>query len=247
MLPKAVTSPQIERRTEMKKYNEMNKHEKAAYRAIKDEYGWMMGGWYNAYTDGYDVVEEELVPATREEAMEAVYEEAMSNKPKEIRFAGEQFCKELIEKLFDNDSDAEELSKAVWANKENKEDKEMKEVTREEARAQVVKNYTVKEMREALKEAGVKGISRAKKNELVEMMLDLEEKKSDEKSVTVKISKVHMYAFTGMYIGEFEAEDNGEYILVYTERKGELMFDRKTGKEITKRNKARYANRVERA
>lgn len=121
----------------------------------------------------------------------------------------------------------------------------MKEITREEARAQVVKNYTVKEMREALKEAGIKGISRAKKDELVEMMLDLEEQKDAKNGATVEISKVKMYAFTGMYIGEFDAECDGEHILVYTESKGELMFDIKTGKEVTDAAKARYANRVE--
>lgn len=225
----------------MKKYSEMNKHEKATYRAIKDEYGWMMGGWYNAYTDGYDVVEEELVPATREEAMEAVYEEAMSNKPKGIRFAGEQFCKELIEKLFDNDSDAEELNKAVWADKENKEDKEMTN------KKEMLNNMTVKELRTEAKAQGIKGMSRAKKEELIAALMFYNYGQPDPEEHTVEISKVHMYAFTGMYIGEFEAEDNGEYILVYTERKGELMFDRKTGKEITNRSKARYANRVERA
>ena len=116
----------------------------------------------------------------------------------------------------------------------------MKKVTREEARAQVAK-WSVKEMREHLKDAGIKGISRTKKEELIEMILDLEEKN------TVEISKVKMFAFTGMYIGEFEAEVQDGKILVNTVSKGELMFDLNTGKELTDTNKARYANRVERA
>ena len=117
-----------------------------------------------------------------------------------MRFAGEKFCRELIEELFMNDGDAKE----IWGEDgitETKEE-EMKENTREEARAQVVKNYTVKEMRETLKAAGIKGISRVKKDELIEMMLDLGDELTSG-SKTVSISKVKMYAFTGMLIGEF--------------------------------------------
>ena len=121
----------------------------------------------------------------------------------------------------------------------------MKEITREEARSQVVKNYTVKEMREELKAAGIKGISRAKKDELVEMMLDLEEGKLTSGSKTVSISKVKMYAFTGMFIGEFEAELKDGKILVNTSSRGELAFDLNTGKEVCDERKARWANRVE--
>lgn len=120
----------------------------------------------------------------------------------------------------------------------------MKETTREEARAQVVKNYTVKEMRETLKAAGIKGISRAKKDELVEMMIDLGEELTSG-SKTVSISKVKMYAFTGMFIGEFEAEVKEGKILVNTSSRGELMFDLNTGKEVCDERKARWANRVE--
>ena len=59
---------------------------------------------------------------------------------------------------------------------------------------------------------------------------------------TVEVSKVKMYAFTGMYIGEFDAKVCDDKILVYTKRKGELVFDIKTGKEVDKK---RYANRIE--
>ena len=227
----------------------MNGHEKIAAKNIEGAFNWLVGGWYNCLQDGY----EEDIPSL-EEAKETVYAEAMNNfyksggevygrAPKEMRFAGEEFCRELIEELFLNDGDAEE----IWGEDETTETKEeeMKETTREEARAQVVKNYTVKEMREALKAAGIKGISRAKKDELVEMMLDLEEGELTSGSKTVSISKVKMYAFTGMFIGEFEAELKGGKILVNTSSRGELMFDLNTGKEVCDERKARWANRVE--
>ena len=226
----------------------MNGHEKIAAKNIEGAFNWLVGGWYNCLQDGY----EEDIPSV-EEAKETVYCEAMNNlyrngseligrAPKEMRFAGEEFCKELVEELFLNDGDAEE----IWGEDgitETKEE-EMKETTREEARAQVVKNYTVKEMRETLKAAGIKGISRAKKDELVEMMIDLgDELTSGNK--TVSISKVKMYAFTGMFIGEFEAELKDGKILVNTSSRGELMFDLNTGKEVCDERKARWANRVE--
>lgn len=242
------------------KMKKMNGHEKIAAKNIQGAFNWLVGGWYNCYQDGY----EEDIP-TLEEAKEEVYYAAMNNlyrggsescekAPKEMRFAGEEFCRAYVEKLFKTDIDAQELWGGnniidAYHNKTKKtqEGKEMKQVTREEARAQVVKNYTVKEMREVLKEAGFKGISRAKKDELVEMMLDWAEKQDASRGNTIEVSKVKMYAFTGMYIGEFDAEVKDGKILVYTESKGELMFDLNTGKEITDEAKARYANKVERA
>lgn len=226
----------------------MNGHEKIAAKNIERAFNYFVGGWYNCLQDGY----EEDIPSL-EEAKETVYAEAMNNlykgggevygrAPKEMRFAGEEFCRELIEELFLNDGDAEE----IWGEDEITETKEeeMKETTREEAIAQVVKNYTVKEMRETLKAAGIKGISRAKKDELVEMMIDLGDELTSG-SKTVSISKVKMYAFTGMFIGEFEAEMKDGKILVNTSSRGELMFDLNTGKEVCDERKARWANRVE--
>lgn len=226
----------------------MNGHEKIAAKNIERAFNYFVGGWYNCLQDGYG----EDIPSL-EEAKETVYAEAMNNlykgggevygrAPKEMRFAGEEFCRELIEELFLNDGDAEE----IWGEDgitETKEE-EMKETTREEARAQVVKDYTVKEMRETLKAAGIKGISRAKKDELVEMMIDLGDELTSG-SKTVSISKVKMYAFTGMFIGEFEAEMKDGKILVNTSSRGELMFDLNTGKEVCDERKARWANRVE--
>ena len=228
----------------------MNGHEKIAAKNIEGAFNWLVGGWYNCLQDGY----EEDIPSL-EEAKEEVYCEAMNNlyvgggegfggAPKEMRFAGEEFCRELVEELFLNDSDAEEIWGEDEITENDTKEEEMKETTREEARAQVVKNYTVKEMRETLKAAGIKGISRAKKDELVEMMIDLgDELTSGNK--TVSISKVKMYAFTGMFIGEFEAELKDGKILVNTSSRGELMFDLNTGKEVCDERKARWANRVE--
>ena len=228
----------------------MNGHEKIAAKNIEGAFNWGVGEWYNCFLDGLD----EDIPSL-EEAKETVYCEAMNNlyksgneiygrAPKEMRFAGEEFCRELVEELFLNDGDAEE----IWGEDETTEsdtkEEEVKESTREEARAQVVKNYTVKEMRETLKAAGIKGISRAKKDELVEMMIDLGDELTSG-SKTVSISKVKMYAFTGMFIGEFEAELKDGKILVNTSSRGELVFDLNTGKEVCDESKARWANRVE--
>lgn len=228
----------------------MNRHEKIAAKNIEGAFNWGVGEWYNCFLDGLD----EDIPSL-EEAKETVYIEAMNNlyksgneiygrAPKEMRFAGEEFCRELIEELFLNDGCVEE----IWGEDEIAEndtkEEEMKETTREEAIAQVVKNYTVKEMHETLKAAGIKGISRAKKDELVEMMLDLGDELTSG-SKTVSISKVKMYAFTGMFIGEFKAEVNDGKILVNTSSRGELMFDLNTGKEVCDERKARWANRVE--
>lgn len=208
----------------------MNGHEKKAARAIKEEFNWIVGGWYNSMQDGY----EDEIP-TLQEAKDSVYEEAMSNHEKEIRFAGEEFCRAYVEKLFAEDEDAEEL----WGNETAEENKEDKEMTN---KREMLNNMTVKELREEAKAQDIKGMSRAKKEELIEAIMNAA---NVENGATVEISKVKMYAFTEMYIGEFDAECDGEHILVYTESKGELMFDLKTGKEVTDAAKARYANRVE--
>lgn len=228
----------------------MNRHEKIAAKNIEGAFNWGVGEWYNCFLDGLD----EDIPSL-EEAKETVYIEAMNNlyksgneiygrAPKEMRFAGEEFCRELVEELFLNDGCVEEIWGEDETTESNTKGEEMKETTREEARAQIVKNYTVKEMRETLKAAGIKGISRAKKDELVEMMIDLGDELTSG-SKTVSISKVKMYAFTGMFIGEFEAEVKDGKILVNTSSRGELMFDLNTGKEVCDERKARWANRVE--
>lgn len=89
---------------------------------------------------------------------------------------------------------------------------------------------TVKDMRAKAKEMGIKGYSRMSKTDLQEAL-----EGSKPETVVVK-----MYAFTGMYIGEFKAEATAEGFKVNTERKGMLSFD-KSGVQT---NCSRYANKV---
>lgn len=230
--------------------NTMTGHEKVAAKNIKGAFNWLVGGWYNCLQDGM----EEDIPSLAE-AVEEVYNSAMNDAygvgycgygkaPKEMRFAGEQFCRETVAKLFAKDDDAFEL----WGEEVNninttenkKEDKTMME--KKTISKEMLSKLTVKELKAMAKELCIEGLSRAKKEELVEAILNSKDAKP---AFTATVSKVNMYAFTGMFIGEFEAEVEGDKILVYTESKGELMFDLNTGKEITDENKARYANRVE--
>lgn len=221
----------------MKKYKDMNKHEKAAFRAIKKEFNWLVGGWYNCFQDGY----EEEIPELQE-AKNSVYEEAMSTSPKEIRFAGEEFCRGIVERLFAKDEDAKELweEEVNNINTTEKEDKTMME--KKTISKEMLSKLTVKELKAMAKELCIEGLSRAKKEELVEAILNSKDAKP---AFTATVSKVNMYAFTGMLIGEFEAEVQDDKILVYTASKGELMFDLSTGKELCEESKTRYANRVE--
>lgn len=95
---------------------------------------------------------------------------------------------------------------------------------------------TVKEMRVEAKELGIKGYSRMSKEDL---KAAIESKKSSESEEVV----IKMYAFTGMYIGEFSAKVEDGVVVVNTKRKGDLRF--KDGLEITAPEKARWANRIE--
>lgn len=289
----------------MKTIIAITKNEKTAVKNIEGAFNWIVGGYLNYLMDGYT----NDIP-TLNEAMDEVYNSAMNDDyrmsgavsyddaPREMRFAGEDFCREVVEHLFAEDDDV----KTIWSyelqelqpaeinehgcvdcsncilncihrdcmrrnprevgglgecprlyvkdNTQNtvEEDKEentmAKDWTREEAKAYILKTYTAKEMRDHLKEAGFTGYSRAKKEVLAEAMLALEELNNGKK--TAEISKVKLYTFTGMYIGEYDATVEGDKILVVTKQKGELMFDLNTGKEITDERKAKWANKVER-
>lgn len=120
--------------------------------------------------------------------------------------------------------------------KENKEDAKM------ESKREMLNNMTAKELRAEAKAQGIKGISRAKKEALIEAIMNAAGARP---AFTATVSKVNMYAFTGMFIGEFEAEVQDGKILVSTASRGELMFDLNTGKEICEESKTRWANRVE--
>lgn len=101
----------------MKKVSEMNGTEIIAYRNIKGIFNWEVGGWYNCIQDNCI----EYIPDTLEEAKEFVYECSLKdfsrpgmyscgNAPKEMRFAGSEFIRSVIDHLFANDEDALEIA-----------------------------------------------------------------------------------------------------------------------------------------
>ena len=95
----------------------MTKHEQIAARNIKGAFNWEVGGVYNAYLDGEDI------NISMEEMKQMVYDCAMVDMycgglcqldcaPREMRFAGKEFCMKYIDKLFANDPDVAEIP---WA------------------------------------------------------------------------------------------------------------------------------------
>jgi len=103
----------------MKSYNEMNGTERIAFKNIKGVFEYEVGGWYNCIQDHC----EEYIPDTRQEAMQIVYEESLEDRagqgfyqtgraPREMRFAGADFIREVIEHLFNTDGDIEDIAEA---------------------------------------------------------------------------------------------------------------------------------------
>lgn len=95
----------------------MTGNEKIAKKNIVNAFNYIIGGWYNSVIDGYA----EDVPDTKKDAINEVYECAVQNlygpgyegfnkAPKEMRFAGKEFCMNLINKLFESDDDALEIA-----------------------------------------------------------------------------------------------------------------------------------------
>lgn len=104
----------------------MTKHEKIAARNIKAAFNFEVGGVYNAYQDGEDI------NITLEEMKDIVYDVAMNDlygpgtcllgrAPREMRFAGKEFCRNYIDKLFAEDSDVAEIP---WLKLEKEREKE---------------------------------------------------------------------------------------------------------------------------
>ena len=98
----------------------MNGNERIAYLNIKACFNYEVGGWYNCYQDNCL----EFVPSTVEEAKEYLYDCAINNRygsgycgcnkaPKEMRFAGETFIRETIDKIWAKDEDIEELTEVM--------------------------------------------------------------------------------------------------------------------------------------
>lgn len=99
----------------MKSVKDMNGIEKIAYRNIMGVFNWEVGGWYNCIQDGC----EEYIP-TKEDAKEQIYEQSLvdashdgwygcGKAPKEMRFAGSEFIRSVIDHLFETDGDAQEI------------------------------------------------------------------------------------------------------------------------------------------
>ena len=92
----------------------MTGHEKIAARNLRGAFNFEIGGIYNSYLDG------EEINVTLEEMKDIVYDCAMNDlygpgtvlygaAPREMRFAGKDFCIKYIDKLFANDSDVAEI------------------------------------------------------------------------------------------------------------------------------------------
>lgn len=96
----------------------MTGHERIAAKNIEAAFNYEVGGIYNSYLDG------EEITYTLEEAKDMIYDCAMSGlygpgtviygaAPREMRFAGKDFCVRYINKLFDKDLDVVEIPWAI--------------------------------------------------------------------------------------------------------------------------------------
>ena len=92
----------------------MNGHKKIAKNNIEKAFAYIIGGYYNMFMD------EELNSFDPDEVKKEIYESAMTDQytdgsvfydraPKEMRFAGTDFCKKLIDDLFANDGDVADI------------------------------------------------------------------------------------------------------------------------------------------
>lgn len=92
----------------------MTKHEKIAARNLRAAFDFEVGGVYNAYLDGEDI------NISIEEMKDIVYDGALNDyygpgicqvgcAPREMRFAGKEFCLKYLDKLFDEDGDVAEI------------------------------------------------------------------------------------------------------------------------------------------
>lgn len=90
-------------------------HQDIAKKNIINACNWIVGEYYNSMQDGYT----EDLP-TMEELQEEIYLSALrdrytgcgvqfDNAPKEMRFAGTEFCKAVIKEFCEADSDVKEI------------------------------------------------------------------------------------------------------------------------------------------
>lgn len=98
-------------------------NELTAKRNIRNAFNWIVGGYANMIMDECDPSD---LPESRDALLEEVYLAAMNNlyltgcegygkAPKEMRFAGEKFCKAYISWKIDNDEDCTDIARiAGW-------------------------------------------------------------------------------------------------------------------------------------
>lgn len=97
--------------------DERTMHERIAMRNIRYAINWIVGGYYNCIQDDCP----EYIPETRAQVENEIYLSAIQNlydegyegynkAPKEMRFAGEAFCRAYITWKLDNDDDFAEIS-----------------------------------------------------------------------------------------------------------------------------------------
>lgn len=97
-------------------------HEKIARRNIYHAFNWIVGGYYNAIQDD----DTDILPKSRKDLADEIYDSAMTNwydvgmesfgrAPKEMRFAGEKFCRTYIDWKLNKDEDVAEIARvANW-------------------------------------------------------------------------------------------------------------------------------------
>lgn len=106
-------------------------HREIAKKNIINACDWIVGGYYNSLQDG----DMEYLPESMEELQEEIYSSALENKytgdgeiygraPKEMRFAGSEFCKAIIKEYCESDSDVQEIAEEMNWNVEKEEVKD---------------------------------------------------------------------------------------------------------------------------
>ena len=88
----------------------MTGHERIAKKNIVGAFNWIVGGYYNCIQDGY---EEDLINEIYESAMTDAYSPghmSCGRAPKEMRFAGKEFCMKVINHLMETDGDVKEIA-----------------------------------------------------------------------------------------------------------------------------------------
>lgn len=141
----ATTTKAATKATETKTQN--NGWEKIAKKNLKNAYNWNFGGMYNDFQDG-NITEEVFNNWVQNIALDVIYHEAITTlyhedmcggeAPKEMRFAGKEFCYKYLISLFKKDgytvTAPEEEPKKTKATKTTKTTKTTKKAADPEAK-----------------------------------------------------------------------------------------------------------------